>query len=211
MNGNFQTRVLAVDDEPAILEMMTAILESWGCAVRTAADGFQGLKVLRETLPDIIISDLNMPNMSGFEFISVVRQRFPHIPVIAISGEFVVKDYAPGLLVDAFFQKGAYRHEWLKETMAQLIADSPIRPHLGKIDKAPVWIPRRNQGYVVVTCTGCLRSFSVEDKFDGPQMREEECLSCGVKVQYLVDSEVLKVLEERDISHLAVKTATMGD
>ena len=41
---------------------------------------------LRQSLPDMIISDLSMPNMSGFEFLSVVRRRFPHIPVIAISG-----------------------------------------------------------------------------------------------------------------------------
>ena len=53
-----------------------------------AEDGFEGLAALKQSLPDIIISDLRMPNMNGFEFLSVVRRRFPVIPVIVISGEF---------------------------------------------------------------------------------------------------------------------------
>ncbi len=53
-----------------------------------AEDDFEGLAALRRALPDMIISDLQMPNMNGFEFFSVVRQRFPTVPVIVISGEF---------------------------------------------------------------------------------------------------------------------------
>ncbi len=72
MGGHdFQTRVLVVDDEPIILETTSAVLRDEGLAVRTAEDGFAALITLRQTLPDIIISDLRMPNMSGFEFLSV--------------------------------------------------------------------------------------------------------------------------------------------
>lgn len=67
--------------EPIILETMSANLKSQGFVVRTAEDGFAAR--LRQMPPDIIISDLRMPNMSGSEFLSVVRRRFPHIPVIA--------------------------------------------------------------------------------------------------------------------------------
>lgn len=105
---DFQTRILVVDDEPIILETMTAILGGEGFVVRTAEDGFAALVTLRQTPPDIIISDLRMPNMSGFEFLSVVRRRFPHIPVIAVSGEYLVAGMPPGLLMDAFLQKGGY-------------------------------------------------------------------------------------------------------
>ena len=194
---NFQTRILVVDDEPVILETMTAILESEGFVVRTAEDGFAALLALRQTPPDIIISDLRMPNMSGFELLSVVRRRFPHIPIIAISGEYIAVGMPPGLLADSFLQKGGYTQQQLFETIRRLLADSPIRPHAPKGDTAPLWIPRRNADYVVATCPGCLRSFPVDDAATTTDIREIECPSCGPKVRYLVDSAVLKMLEQK--------------
>ncbi len=104
----FKIRVLIVDDEPMVLETTAAILRSFACSVRTASDGFGALKILREVLPDLLIADLRMPNMSGFELLSIVRRRFPHIPTIAISGEFILANMPLGLLVDHFFQKGSY-------------------------------------------------------------------------------------------------------
>jgi|ERR1041385_8107223 CheY-like chemotaxis protein len=83
----FSYRVLVVDDDPRVLQVSRLILEAKGYEVKTATDGFEALVELRRSLPDVIISDLKMPNMSGFELLSVVRRRFPHIPVIAISGE----------------------------------------------------------------------------------------------------------------------------
>jgi CheY-like chemotaxis protein len=84
----FNYRVLVVDDEPAVLETSALVLKDRGFEVRKASDGFEALVELRRSAPDVIISDLRMPNMSGFELLSVVRRRFPHIPVIAISGEY---------------------------------------------------------------------------------------------------------------------------
>lgn len=194
---DFKTRVLVVDDEPIILDTTTAILESEGFVVRTAADGFAALLTLRQTPPDIIISDLRMPNMSGFEFLSVVRRRFPHIPVIAVSGEYVAVGMPPGLLMDAFLQKGGYTPQQLFDTIRRLLADSPIRPHAPKCDNAPLWIPRRNADYIVASCTECLRSFPIDDLSTGTEVREVECPSCGTQVRYMVDSAVLKMLEEK--------------
>jgi CheY-like chemotaxis protein len=62
------------------------ILEREGYEVLKAADGLEGLHSLSKSLPDLIISDLNMPRMTGFEFLAVVRLRFPHIATIAMSG-----------------------------------------------------------------------------------------------------------------------------
>jgi CheY-like chemotaxis protein len=195
--GPFHIRVLVVDDEPVILETLSAVLESDGFLVRTAEDGFAALVALRELLPDIIISDLRMPNMSGFEFLSIVRRRFPHIPVIAISGEYLADNAPPGLLMDVFFQKGGYTQAELFSTIRRLVTESPIRAHIGKPDRAPLWIPRRETEYVVAVCTECLRSFPVADISDGSEVREAECPSCGTKVRYLVDSAVLKVLQQK--------------
>jgi CheY-like chemotaxis protein len=121
MTNGFKFRVLVVDDEEMIRFTSSKVLESKGFDVRTAGDGFEALVELRQAPPDIIISDLRMPNMSGFELLSVVRRRFPHIPVIAISGEF--NGTAPeGLIADHFFSKGSYGPEALFDKIADLIA-----------------------------------------------------------------------------------------
>lgn len=83
--NSFRYRILVVDDEENLRKMAQAILESQGYEVMCAVDDFHALATLRQSLPDVIISDLRMPNMNGFEFLSVVRSRFPQIPIIAIS------------------------------------------------------------------------------------------------------------------------------
>jgi CheY-like chemotaxis protein len=192
----FKCRVLIVDDDPLLLQTTAAIVRSFGFSVRTAQDGFDALKILREVLPDMIISDLRMPNMSGFELLSIVRRRFPHLPTIGISGEFILATMPLGLLVDHFFQKGEYTPDQLKAKMKELISESPIRAHIGKADKAPLWIPRKSTEYIVVTCPECLRSSSIANEIESGDLQETECVACGATVSYLVDSSVLKILND---------------
>lgn len=67
-------------------ETMARLLVSAGYEVSKAEHGFSALLQLRRDVPDLILSDLNMPQMSGFEFLSVVRRRFPDVLVVAMSG-----------------------------------------------------------------------------------------------------------------------------
>ena len=145
----FNYRILVVDDEPIIREISSAVLSKEGYEVRTADGGFAALAELRRSLPDLIISDLRMPNMSGFELLSVVRRRFPHIPVIAISGEYN-GNHPNGLISDAFFTKGHYTPEQLFARIAGLLREAPLRPQLTRPDTAPVWVPRTSSEYVVL-------------------------------------------------------------
>lgn len=196
MSADFAPRVLLVDDEPILLNTLSAILQANGFACRTASDGFEALRRLRETPPDIIISDLRMPNMSGFELLAIIRRRFPQIAVIVISGEFIINVESSGLLMNAFFQKGAYTTEQLIATMHELHSQSPIRPALPKQRNAPLWINRRSDQYLLATCTECLRSFPIDKENSAEeQLQSAQCPSCGTTITYAVDSNVLKMLE----------------
>ncbi len=188
MSG-FNHRILVVDDEAAIRGTARAILAAQGYEVITAEDGFDGLVQLRRSLPDLIISDLSMPNMSGFEFLSVVRKRFPQIPVIALSGAY--NGSLGGVIADAFFFKGQYSPEELFGKIRQLIEAGPIRAYVPRSDSAPIWVPVNDKGYFVVTCTACLRSSSIEATESPTELRELECPFCGMGIRIFSDKRVL--------------------
>ena len=115
-------RILVVDDEPSVLETMAEILRTRSYVVATARDGLEGMSAIRTHLPDLIISDLTMPRMSGAEFIATIRKLFPNIPIIAFSGHYIGDDIPPGVLADAFLQKGGYLMPQLFDTIQRLIA-----------------------------------------------------------------------------------------
>ena len=142
----FPYRILVVDNEPSIREVVRAVLESQGYEVFMAADGLDGLNALSGSLPDVIISDLNMPRMSGFEFLAIVRKRFPRIATIAMSGEYIAGENPSGILADAFLQKGGYTFNELFEEVAKLLAASPIRSEREKSDIAPLFVPEGPRG-----------------------------------------------------------------
>jgi CheY-like chemotaxis protein len=165
VSNRFKGQVLVVDDEASIRDTTSLLLKSAGYVVWTAEDGFDALLQLGNGLPDIIISDLNMPQMSGFEFLSVVRRRFPDIPVIAVSGAYDFGDQVPGgVIADAFYSKGRHQPEELLRTVAELITSKIARAIDHHRQSAPVWIPRNGKDsngvpFIVLTCTHCLRSF----------------------------------------------------
>jgi CheY-like chemotaxis protein len=123
-------RILVVDDDERISAMAKAILELQGYEVHCVSDGFGGLAALKQVPPDVIISDLQMPNMDGFEFLSIVRKHFPHIPAIAISGAFPGRDVPENVLADAFFEKGQYSPKELFQKIIALLGELPARPGL---------------------------------------------------------------------------------
>ena len=84
---------IIVDDDVSARESLTELFTDFGLSVRSAEDGSSALFEIRQEVPDIILSDLNMPRMSGCEFLSLVRRRFPAIRVIAMSGAFSRRRY----------------------------------------------------------------------------------------------------------------------
>ncbi|SNS71510.1 Response regulator receiver domain-containing protein [Granulicella rosea] len=134
----------------------------------------------------MIISDLQMPNMNGFEFLSVVRQRFPAIPVIVISGEFSGISVPESVLADAFFSKGSYKPADLFEKISELLAELPERSIVSKPKRAAVWA-KNDKDLLAVTCSACLRTFPVAQA--GMGLNEADCEFCASRVVFEIVSE----------------------
>jgi CheY-like chemotaxis protein len=194
MSSVARHEILLVDDDAAIRDSMGLMLEEEGYDVSLAENGLDALSQLRRTSPTVIISDLNMPQMSGFEFLSVVRRRFPQISVIAMSGAYHFGDAVPGgVIADRFYPKGRSNPEELLRVVADLIHTAAARTAAHQKESAPVWIPRNGKDskgipYVVLTCTECLRSFPLSVATEDLQkIQETPCLFCPNTVRYVID------------------------
>src|SRR5690242_13541459 len=194
MSAPIKNRILVVDDDESVREVFTLLLQEKGYEVATAENGFDALLKLKDVIiPDVIISDLNMPKMSGFEFLSVVRRRFPKISVIASSGAYGSRTVPTGVLADAFYAKGDDKPDTLLSSVAALIQTSAKQASAHQSGSAPVWIPRNGKDsngipYIVITCTECLRSFPLNvTTEENPEVLETPCLFCSNTVKYIID------------------------
>src|SRR5215211_5036217 len=94
------TKILVIDDEPAITNLVTAYLKTEGYEVYTAADGTAGLKAARAFKPDLIILDLMLPGLDGIELLSRLR-RESDVYVILLTAKTEETDKIVGLSVGA--------------------------------------------------------------------------------------------------------------
>src|SRR6478672_12044370 len=114
MTSASKLQIMVVDDDASIRDSLALVLQSSGYETVTANNGFDALLQRKRRLPAIVLSDLNMPQMSGFELLSVVRRRFPQISTIAMSGAYHSGDAIPGgVIADAFYAKGNSNPEML--------------------------------------------------------------------------------------------------
>jgi hypothetical protein len=153
--------------------------------VRSAEDGFAALREIRTEVPELLLSDLNMPGMSGFELLTVVRRRFPAIRTIAMSGAFCGNEVPSGVAADRFYQKGSSIVALLRimETLPQL--ERPT--HQPASPEAPLWIHRGTRdlstdGSVTIICPECLRSFS-QTPGAGHLERKIDCIHCRSSIR----------------------------
>ncbi len=153
-------------------------------------DGLDGLHALSKSLPDLIISDLNMPRMSGFELLAIVRERFPHIATIAVSGEYIAAGNQSGIVADAFLEKSIYTFKEISCEVAKLLAASPIRSESKKSEMAPLFVPRDKAGYLIITCPKCLRPNKLEATTLNGGLHETTCESCGAPVNFEINHEI---------------------
>src|SRR5687768_12313134 len=91
--------VLVVDDEMDSIEVVTEVLEFYGVTVHNANNGVQALEVLQTVTPDLILSDLSMPQMDGWALLSNIRknERLLNVPVIALTARAMSGDSQRGI------------------------------------------------------------------------------------------------------------------
>jgi DNA-binding response OmpR family regulator len=122
-----QSSILVIDDDLDVLETLNLILESDGFSVRKASSGDDAFVILKSFIPDIILLDITMPKMDGFEICKILKSNrdTKHIPVIFLTGvgsEFTMK--LQSLMVGGVdYICKPYEHEELLEK---------IKIHLGK-------------------------------------------------------------------------------
>src|ERR1039458_7501426 len=137
MPNGAKPQILVVDDEPCMRESLGMLLVASGYDVAEAEDGVSAVSQLYRTVPDLIITDLNMPQMSGVELISHVRSRYPSISIVAMSGDYQGDSVPGGILADSFYPKGQSPHNLLT-TIASLIATNPARRNAHENHTRPV-------------------------------------------------------------------------
>ncbi|HEX9120659.1 MAG TPA: response regulator [Terriglobales bacterium] len=187
--AEFRRRVLLVHGEQKFLDECSAELRKRGYEVLLAREGFEALCVLRGAVPEVLISELDLSRMSGFELLSVVRTRFPQVAVIATSGEYTAHSLPIETTADAFVANGPNMIFELMEAVNTAISDSPVRGSKPKSQSASVWIPRSSTGYIILTCPECLRSFSVvQPKAEMDKTLQEACISCGARVRFSIST-----------------------
>jgi CheY-like chemotaxis protein len=123
--------VLVVEDEPSIRQMVRRVLDKEGWTVQEAENGRQGLEAVAKHPPSIILLDLMMPIMNGFDFLRELRrnEQWRRIPVVVLTAKDLTNDERAQLKgnVELVLQKGDYSRERLLEEVRDLVKDS-LRP-----------------------------------------------------------------------------------
>jgi CheY-like chemotaxis protein len=118
-------RVLLVDDEQDFLDIMGAWLQFKGYDVTTARDGIEGMEKLRDGIFDIILLDLMMPRMDGFDFCRHVKndEHYHRIPILVLTAAIIgnAHDEQVSIGADALLEK-LIDHSELEVTIQKLLA-----------------------------------------------------------------------------------------
>jgi len=86
-----KTKILIVDDEIDALELMQELFESKGYVPITATNGLEALNLIRNQEPDLVLTDIRMPEMNGMQLLEVLNKEYPNIPVIMVTAHGTIE------------------------------------------------------------------------------------------------------------------------
>ncbi len=123
--GSPANKVLVVEDDPPTREMMCRMLTKAGCQVNEAQNGRHAFQVMAKQQPDLILLDLMMPEMDGFEFVKQLRQHpnWANIPVMVLTAKDITQEERIQLhgYAQTLFQKSTYQRDKLLHEVHKLL------------------------------------------------------------------------------------------
>jgi CheY-like chemotaxis protein len=178
--------ILIVEDDESLRTSLAQVFTILGYRARWAGDGLAALIAMRQEVPDILLSDLNMPVMSGFELLSVVRRRFPAMHVIAMSGAFYGEGIPSGVAADNFYQKGSG-----VAALLQAIETKPLSKREQRDTTEPIWIQRNGHDasggeFVTIVCPDCFRTFPQAINGTASLIVDATCVFCQNLIPYAI-------------------------
>lgn len=137
------THVLIVDDEPLVRDALERILRSYGYCVSVASSGQEALEILALRRADLCITDLHMPGLSGLSLTQQVRQQFPEIPVVVITGDISLERLQQAMDSGAidFITK-----PWRAQELP-IVIERNIRRHTVWVEAQRSYLRRLNEAY----------------------------------------------------------------
>ncbi len=95
-------QLLLVDDEERFLSTTRTLLEKRGVVTHTAAGGKEALRILEKNRIDVVVLDVKMPDMDGIETLRLIKQRFPLVEVVMLTGHASIDSAVDGMRLGAF-------------------------------------------------------------------------------------------------------------
>jgi two-component system chemotaxis sensor kinase CheA len=139
-----QLSVMVVDDALMVRELQRSILERGGYEVRTATDGAEALAMLADKPADLVVTDIEMPNLDGFALTSSIRAhpRLANIPVLIVSSRASAEDHQRGLDAgaDGYIVKTSFDEAGLLSAVSRLLGREFPNAQRPDDSAAPVWI-----------------------------------------------------------------------
>jgi two-component system chemotaxis sensor kinase CheA len=138
-----QLSVMVVDDALMVRELQRSILERGGYSVRTASDGAEALAMLVDQPADLVVTDLEMPNVDGFALTASIRAhpRLTNIPVLIVSSRASAEDHQRGLDAgaDGYIVKTSFDEAGLLSAVSRLLGREFPTTHRSDDSAAPAW------------------------------------------------------------------------
>ena len=215
-----ERNIVIVEDDSILRSVLTEIFREYGWRVRAVDNGFASLQAINDELPAVLLSDLEMDGMSGFELLSIVRRRFPTIRVVAMSGAFAGNDIPSGVAADAFYAKGGS-----VGTLLDLVTDLGNKQVYGmRRSGIPVWLPLcvskvSPNGVLGVACSNCMRAIYLSLPYIRPET-QLVCPHCQQEVTVFSLHEPVRLasgglqthssIPEQSSSHVGLVTSELG-